>query len=154
VARVGELIGEKENEKMKERKFVWNIGLLLLTLLSLFFSAISMEANTSQLYMFIYDGKAGLDFYCSESPTHLIDESLRMSGTEYTPFALHPNDLVLKAHVVEVTYCNLDNIYEGDGTLDFVWRFTERITDGHLDHQHFTRGAYWTRLLSFSDLGD
>lgn len=155
----------KEKAKMNERKYMQSvIGWFLIILAAALFLAFILnvahvDASTPQLYMYLRQGTAGLDFYCASEPVYA--DVADMPESDYTPLALHPNDLILYAQVIAVESCNVDNLYspsqynpsERDGYM-FAWRFTERVTDGNSANRHFTRGAAWIRLLDFEELHD
>lgn len=145
----------KAMKEAVERNYVMKLSffaVLILVVISLLAMATGVDAATPQVWMYIRQGAAGLDFYCSDTPVY---EDLReMTEADYRPFALDVANLELFAHVIEVESCNLDNIYENDGGHMFAWRFDYRVTDDHEDHRHFTRGSAWIRLLDFSQYSD
>lgn len=150
-------IESEEKVQMAERKFsqrgiaLWLVALVIALIVMAIMAVTGVEASGTQYWMVLHEGYNGLNFSCAA--TNPYADISEMTVEQYTPYALHPNDLDVRMQIIEVAYCNLDVVYEGQGDdYDFVWRFTERVTDGHQDHVHFTRGAAWIQLLVFEEV--
>lgn len=149
--------------KMTEQKYMqraitlWFMVLIMALLIMAAFAVYGVDASNGPYWMVIHEGYGGLEFNCASTNPYeevipFYADSSEMTLEQYTPYALHPNDLEVMHQIIEVSYCNLDVIYAGRGDdYSFVWRFTERVTDGHIDHRHFTRGASWIRMLAFEN---
>lgn len=154
--REQETARERRDMHMAENAYIRNVvkGFFFILFVLMALSATEAIANTPQLWMYLKQGAAGLDFYCTNTPPYADRQA--MPESDYTPLALHPEDLTLYAQVVEVSFCNVDNLYEGNGNNPqghagemFVWRFDHRVTDGNEANRHMTRDTAWIQLLDF-----
>lgn len=123
------------------RWFDWLILLGLLVLAAVAILVEDAQAAPASKYMVLYQNTRGLNFYCLDTPPYSIDRA--MVWDEATGPVEIDDQGFLVAQVVETTFCNLDNIYQLDDGSRYAWLFTERVTDGHEDHRHITRGAWW-----------
>lgn len=110
---------------------------LLLAFAFLLLISNSTTAQTKPKYMLLY---GGMNFYClDELPYTISRDMLWDAENGFSEVEGRPSRV---AYVVEVTDCNLDIIYSQDDFY-FTWRFSSHNTDGHENHRHITRGAYW-----------
>ena len=116
----------------------------LLLLLAIGYMAFEAQASTSNRYMLLYQGVQGLNFYCVDELPYSVGRPM-LWDSEHG--AIEVEDYQLIAQVLEVESCNLDNVYMADNGALFTWRFSSHNTDGHDNHRHIDRGAFWITWL-------
>lgn len=115
------------------------LGLVLIAIVTVL--AEDAEAASARKYMVLYEGTRGLNFWCLDELPYSIERAMIWDDAA-GPVELSEQGFLF-ARVVETDHCNVDNVYQVRDGAQYAWLFTERVTDGHEDHRHITRGAWW-----------
>lgn len=137
-------------DKLPEHDFYnpprWLIPVLLVILLCVivfmlvFNRADAQMPEPSQHWMILYPHYDGYVFECVTELPYADGRQMAWDNTEgFTEI----EQFKLEYQLIAVSACNVDNIYRTADNQFFVWRFTEPGTDGHPNHIHPVRGAYW-----------
>ena len=121
----------------------WLIGVLLAILAIALLIAYKVSAQAPeqpQYWMILYPHYDGYVFECVTELPYADMQPMDWKPIEGFTEIEHFN---LEYQLIAVSECNVDNIYRTADNQLFVWRFTEPGTDGHPNHIHPVRGAYW-----------
>ncbi len=136
-----------------------SIALTIATILLIAFLIATIEATEAtetQYYMVLEQGVRGLALDCVDELPYADGQQIVWSPERGFPHL--DDDYTLVMQVVEVSFCNVDNIYVDSNDKYFRWGMVDReyviLNEGEenemtLDNVwdvHPTRGAYWITL--------
>lgn len=131
---------------MKNEKAVYFFTMLFCLLLIVLLLVQGMVSANNPLYMLIYRGARGLNFYCLDympiAPYRDLIWDNELGATE-----LYEDAGELSFQIVQVESCNLVNVYELEDNRAYALGFSSHNTDGHPTHRHITGIASWVEVL-------
>lgn len=131
---------------MRNEKAAYFFTMFFLLLLIALLLIQGITSANNPLYMVIYRGARGLNFYCLDyspiAPYRDLVWDAELGATE-----LYEDTGELSFQIVQVKSCNLVNVYELEDSRAYALGFSSHNTDGHPTHRHITGLASWVELL-------
>jgi len=132
---------------MKTALLILIVAILTLSAQFLIVAILTLSAQSSNpLYMVIYRGARGLNFYCLDylpiAPSQDLIWDTELGATE-----LYEDAGELVFQIVQVDNCNLTNVYQLEDNRHYALGFSSHNTDGHPNHRHITGLASWVERV-------